>query len=94
MPAVLRTDSPPSPAAIDSTVASNTANLPFLAFNPGVEERGGRALWEAHLAYYYGGLSALAAIEGGHESYATSGGPSIHVPIRWLGRSSRIPSHG
>ena len=31
--------------------------LPFLAFGPNVLERGSRALWEVHLAYYYGGLS-------------------------------------
>jgi phosphate-selective porin OprO/OprP len=82
VPAVLRTTTSPGPATIDSPAASNAAELPFLAFNPTVLERGGRALWEAHLAYYYGGLSFVSALEGGHEGYASGPGvPSVHVPV-------------
>ncbi len=81
-PAVLRANFSPGPATITSTAASNAAELPFLAFGPNVLERGTRALWEAHLAYYHGGLSLVTALEGGHESYAN--GPTaapVHVPI-------------
>jgi phosphate-selective porin OprO/OprP len=81
-PAVLRTNFSPGPATIDSTAASNAAELPFLAFGPKVLERGSRALWEAHLAYYYGGLSLVSALEGGHEGYSNGPAvPPLHVPI-------------
>jgi phosphate-selective porin OprO and OprP len=80
-PAVLRTNFSPGPSTIDSTSGANGAELPFLAFGPNVLERGSRALWEAHLAYYYGGLSLVAAIEGGHESYSNGAGPRVHVPV-------------
>jgi phosphate-selective porin OprO/OprP len=82
VPAVLRTNRSPGGDAVDSAGASNAASLPFLAFNPGVLERGTRDLWEAHLAYYYGGLSLVTAVEGGHESYARSATAApVHVPI-------------
>ncbi len=91
VPRVLRTNLPPGAQGIDDTAAANSASLPFLALNPGVQELGTRSLWEAHLAYYYGGLSALAAIEGGHESYAATGGPSTRVPIRgWVVQAGYI----
>jgi phosphate-selective porin OprO/OprP len=80
-PAVLRTNFSPGPATIDSTVASNAAELPFLAFGPNVLERGTRDLWEAHLAYYYGGFSLASALEGGHESYANGVAAPVHVPV-------------
>lgn len=81
-PAVLRTNFSPGPATIDSAAASNAAELPFLAFGPKVLERGSRALWEAHLAYYYGGLSLVSALEGGHEGYSNGPAvPPLHVPI-------------
>ncbi|WP_406693676.1 porin [Singulisphaera sp. Ch08] len=82
IPAVLRTNSAPSAQGIDGSAAANSATLPFLAFNPGVLERGSRALWELHTAYYYGGLSLLAAWQGGHESYAKgANAPSHRIPI-------------
>jgi phosphate-selective porin OprO/OprP len=63
-------------------VASNAASVPFLAFNPGVIERGGRALWELHSAYYLGGLSLLGAWQSGYEGYAKgSAGPRERIPI-------------
>jgi phosphate-selective porin OprO/OprP len=83
IPAVLHTNQSPGPATVNGTAATVAAGLPFLAFNPSVLEKGGRALWEAHLAYYYGGLSLLSALEGGHDSYAS--GPTaapVHIPIR------------
>lgn len=82
VPAVLRTNKSPGGESIDSAAASNAASTPFLAFNTGVLERGNRALWEAHLANYYEGLSFVTAIEGGHESYATGpAAPEIEIPI-------------
>jgi phosphate-selective porin OprO/OprP len=92
VPAALRTNQSPGGAAVNSTAASNAASLPFLAFNPGVLERGGRALWETHLAYYYGGLSLVAALQGGHESYATgTNGPKTRVPIHgWFVQGAYI----
>ena len=45
-------------------------------------ERGDRALWELHLAYYYKGLSLLGAWDSGFQDYAIgrSGPPPVHVP--------------
>ena len=40
VPAVLRTNSAPSAAGVDSSAAANSATLPFLAFNPGVLRAG------------------------------------------------------
>jgi phosphate-selective porin OprO/OprP len=84
VPAVLRTNSAPSAAGVNSSGAANSATLPFLAFNQNVRERGARALWELHAAYYRGGLSLIGAWDGGYESYAI--GPS--------GRPNRIPIGG
>jgi phosphate-selective porin OprO and OprP len=84
-PAVLRTGlGSPSGAGVNSSAAVNTASVPFLAFNPGVMERGARALWELHAAYYHGGLSLIGAWQGGYESYAVGD----------AGRPSRIPIGG
>jgi phosphate-selective porin OprO/OprP len=71
-------------------VAGNVASLPFLAFGPHVLEQGTRALWEAHLAYYYGGLSLVAALEGGHESYSNRAAP-VHIPLNgWFVQAGYI----
>ena len=56
-PAVLTTSQAESPV----TLTPGFASVPFLAFNNGVMERGYRALWELHMAYYYQGLSLLGA---------------------------------
>jgi phosphate-selective porin OprO and OprP len=80
-PAVLRTNFSPGTSTITTSSGANAAELPFLAFGPAVLERGTRALWEAHLAYYYGGLSLVSAIEGGHESYANGFAAPVHIPI-------------
>src|SRR5262249_30248706 len=81
VPAVLRTNSAPSAAGVNSSGASNAATLPFLAFNPGVMELGQRALWELHAACYYGGLSLLGAWQGGYEGYSVgTNGPSNRIP--------------
>jgi phosphate-selective porin OprO/OprP len=83
VPAVLRTNQSPGGAAAESTAASNAASVPFLAFNPNVLERGGRALGELHAANYYGGLSLLGAWQFGHESYSSGlTGPRTRIPIR------------
>ncbi len=69
IPAVLRTSVSPSGAAVDSTSGVNTANVPFLAFNTNVRERGERALWELHSAYYFKGLSLIGAWDSGYQNY-------------------------
>jgi len=84
VPSVLRTNSAPSAAGVDTSGAANAATLPFLAFNENVRERGARSLWELHSAYYYGGLSLLGAWQGGFAGYAK--GPN--------GTSTRVPIHG
>ncbi len=83
VPAVLRTSANASSATIDSSSAYNSANVPFLAFNDDVRERGARALWEMHLAYFYKGLSVLGAWDSGFESWAmgTSGPRPVRVPV-------------
>ncbi|MGP0066806.1 MAG: porin, partial [Isosphaeraceae bacterium] len=79
-PAVLRTSTNASSAGITSTSAVNSANVPFLAFNNNVTEKGARALWELHMAYYYKGLTLLGAWDSGYESWAVNGSP--HEPVR------------
>jgi phosphate-selective porin OprO/OprP len=92
LPAALRTNSAPSAAAVNSTSAANSATVPFLAFNNGVTERGPRALWELHTAYYYGGLTLLAAWQAGYESYARGAtGSSTRIPINgWFAQAGYI----
>ena len=48
----------------------NHANVPFLAFNDGVRELGGRNLWELHTSLYLGPLTILAAWDSGYNGYA------------------------
>lgn len=82
LPAALRTNSAPSGNGVGSGTAGDAATVPFLAFNDGVVERGGRALWELHAAYYGRGWSFLAAWQSGYESYATGpAGPKTRVSI-------------
>jgi phosphate-selective porin OprO/OprP len=76
-PAVLFTSQPPGAA----TLGEGGASVPFLAFNPSVREQGAKALWELHLAYYYGGLSLLGAWDSGYQSYALPLARPVHVPI-------------
>ena len=82
-PAVLRTSTPANSSTINSTDAVNSAAVPFLAFNSNVREKGLRALWEIHLAYYYKGLSLLAAWESGFDSYGMAGknNPTVRIPL-------------
>jgi phosphate-selective porin OprO and OprP len=92
VPAVLRTNSAPSAAGVNTSGAANSATLPFLAFNPGVIERGARALWELHAAYYYRGLTLLGAWQGGYESYANGEkGSPTRIPIGgWFAQAGYI----
>lgn len=92
VPDVLRLNSAPSAAGLDASGAVNQATVAWLAFNDNVRERGRRALWELHAAYYYGGLSLLAAWQGGVESYSTrTAGPSTTVPIDgWFAQAGYI----
>ena len=77
-PAVLMTSSPSTPIPL----TPGSVSVPFLAFSDGVRERGYRALWELHVAYYYKGLSFLGAWDSGFQDYAlgSSGPPPIRVP--------------
>ena len=77
-PAVLTTSSPSTPVPL----TPGSVSVPFLAFSDGVRERGYRALWELHVAYYYKGLSFLGAWDSGFQDYAlgSSGPPPIRVP--------------
>jgi phosphate-selective porin OprO/OprP len=79
-PAVLRTNQQTSPSPITLADGVTTTSQPFLAFNQNVRERGVRSLYELHLAYYYKGLSFLAAADGGVEHYAING-PG-HDPVK------------
>jgi phosphate-selective porin OprO/OprP len=81
VPELLRTNQGEGGAQFESTVASSAASPPFLGLGPNVLERGPRALWEAHLAYYLGGLSLVTALEGGHESYANGPTAPVHIPL-------------
>ena len=91
LPAVLRTNQSPGDAGADSTATSNNASASFLAFNTGVVERGDRALWELHSAYYYGGLSMLGAWQGGYDSYAKAAGAPVRVSIHgWFVQAGSI----
>jgi phosphate-selective porin OprO/OprP len=92
VPAVLRTNSAPEAAGIDSSGVANSATIPFLAFQPNVMERGQRALWEAHVAYYNGGLSLLGAWAGGYENYSLGPtAPSSRIPINgWFAQCGYI----
>jgi phosphate-selective porin OprO/OprP len=77
-PAVLMTSAPATPLPL----TPGSASVPFLALNNGVVERGFRALWELHVAYYYKGLSFLGAWDTGFQDYAkgTAGPPPVRVP--------------
>ena len=77
-PAVLTTSAPATPLPL----IPGSASVPFLAFNNGVVERGVRALWELHVAYYYKGLSFLGAWDTGFQDYArgSSGPAPVRVP--------------
>ncbi|WP_161602298.1 porin [Tautonia marina] len=74
-------------------VATNASNAdtadraapPFLIFNPGVIERGQRAFWSAHMAYFYRSLSLLADYNGAILRYA---------PSRTAPNSAVLPAHG
>jgi phosphate-selective porin OprO and OprP len=61
-PAVLRTSANASSVGIDSPSAYNSANVPFLAFNNNVRERGPRSLGELHLAYFDKGLNMRSSV--------------------------------
>jgi phosphate-selective porin OprO/OprP len=56
----------------------------FLQWNSNVLERGNRALWALHLAYYYKSLSLIAEAQGGFADYSLVSRPSpltTHVPL-------------
>jgi phosphate-selective porin OprO/OprP len=82
-PSVYRTTQQVSNTGITSTAATNSANVPFFAFNSNVKERGAREQWELHAAYFYKGLSLLAAWDSGFNSFAltTPNAGPVAIPI-------------
>ncbi len=82
-PVDLRTSANASTADITSSNPVNNAAVPFLQFNPAAREKGARALWDLHLAYYYKGFSFLASWNSGFESFTLPGSGSrpIRLPI-------------
>ncbi len=67
--------------ASNSTGAA-AASPAFLIFNNNVIENGPRELWNLHLAYFYEGLSLLAAWDSGIESYRQINQPNrVQVPV-------------
>jgi phosphate-selective porin OprO/OprP len=81
-PLALRTSASHSNNTIPDQGVTDTAAVPFLAFNNGVRERGLRELWDLHLAYYYGGLSLLGSWSSGIESWSRSRGATpTKVPL-------------
>ncbi|MDG3007432.1 OprO/OprP family phosphate-selective porin [Paludisphaera mucosa] len=91
-PAALRLSAPPATSGITGDTAANSANVPWMVFNDNVRERGRRALWELHAAYYLGGLTLMGAWQGGRESYSTkTSGPFTTVPISgWFAQAGYI----
>ncbi|MBX6314553.1 MAG: porin, partial [Isosphaeraceae bacterium] len=80
-PAALRTSANASSSGINSGNPVDNAAVPFLAFNSDVRERGLRALWELHAAYYYKGLSLIGAWDSGFDSYALNAPNSRPVAL-------------
>ncbi len=81
LPSTMRTSTTGSSNGLTSTSAVNYANVPFLNFNNNVTEKGARALWELHLAYFYKGLSLLGAWDAGFDSYAVTNQRPVAVPV-------------
>jgi phosphate-selective porin OprO/OprP len=80
VPRSFRTASNASNAGTADLVAA-----PFFIFNPDVVERGQRAFWSGHLAYFRGPLSLVADYNGAILRYAAS---------RSAAESVVIPTHG
>jgi phosphate-selective porin OprO/OprP len=52
------------------TSGNQILGVPFLTFNNNVRERGERAFWDLHLAYFYKQLAVVAEWESGFQDYA------------------------
>lgn len=81
LPSTLRTSTTGNSNGLGSTAGVNYANIPFLNFNNNVTEKGARALWEMHMAYFYKGLALLGAWDGGFDSYAVTNQRPVAVPV-------------
>ncbi len=72
----------------------------FLQLNPNVIERGARALYEIHLAYYYKGLTVQSAWDSGFNDYALTNAPgrtrlpvsAYHAQVGYFLTGERIES--
>lgn len=62
-------------ASATSSSGTEQATPSFLRLNSNVTEKGTRAQWEAHLAYYYKQLTIQAAIDGGSYDYGFNNTP-------------------
>jgi phosphate-selective porin OprO/OprP len=81
LPSTLRTSTTGNSNGLTTTSGANLSNPPFLNFNNNVTEKGARALWELHMAYYYKGLSLLGAWDAGFDSYAVTNQRPVAVPV-------------
>jgi phosphate-selective porin OprO/OprP len=81
LPSTMRTSTTANSAGLASTSGVNDANVPFLNFNNNVTEKGARALWELHMAYFYKGLTLLGAWDAGFDSFAVTNQRPIAVPV-------------
>jgi phosphate-selective porin OprO/OprP len=81
LPSTLRTSTTANSAALTSSSGVNSTNVPFLNFNSNVTEKGARALWELHMAYFYRGLSLLGAWDAGVNSYAVTNQRPVAIPV-------------
>ncbi len=81
LPATMRTSTTGNSNGLTSTSGANLTNPPFLNFNNNVTEKGARALWELHMAYYYKSLSLLGAWDAGFDSYAVTNQRPVKVPV-------------
>jgi phosphate-selective porin OprO and OprP len=85
MPRAFRTASNASNAS-----AADLLSPPFFVFNPTVVERGQRAFWSAHAAYFRKRLSLFADYNGGVLRYASSAAAPFSVDIPASGYSAAI----
>lgn len=63
----------PQPQTLRTTIAisgNSVAGIPFLGINNNVVEKGPRAFWDLHAAWFYKSLAVIAEWQGGHQNYA------------------------
>jgi phosphate-selective porin OprO/OprP len=68
-------------ANVSNAGTADTVAPPFFQFNPNVVERGDRAFWSGHIAYFYKQLSVLSDYNGAILRYAPSQAAAKSVTI-------------